>query len=140
MKRSKMSHQMQPPAGNQHYGTPPALATDLAAEPARPKKRKRVFMWTFLAIQAIFLIWLIAGATTQTGPSAHDIAQLCGHGQWRGLFTSHQDCVVHGGNGLTDAGDVGKGIGLALVIGLWIAADVILGIGRLVVVFARRNK
>jgi hypothetical protein len=88
-----------------------------------------------------FLIWIIWGlATVHTGPSTSEIANLCGNGQWQGVFTSYRDCVVHGANGLQAAGDIGKGIGLAFVIGLWVAVDIILGIGRLVVVFARRRE
>ena len=37
------------------------------------------------------------------------------------------------------AAEVGSTIGAGLVIGLWVAVDVILGIGRLIVVFARRK-
>jgi hypothetical protein len=107
------------------------------ATPAKPRKRRRVFMWTFLAVQAAFLAWVIAGMSQPTGPSPAEIQQYCGNGAWQGLFTSYHDCVVHGANGLTAAGDIGKGIGAALVIGLWVATDVILGVGRLVVVFAR---
>jgi hypothetical protein len=119
-----------------------ATITDTTIETAaaKPRKRKRVFMWFFLAIQAAFVAWMIAGMSQQTGPSAAEIQQYCGNGAWQGLFTSYHDCVVHGANGLTAAGDIGKGIGAALVIGLWVAVDVILGIGRLVVVFARRGK
>jgi len=50
------------------------------------------FIAFFFAVQAIFLIWLIAG----------------------------------------------KGIATGLIIGLWVAVDVILGIGRIVVVFGGR--
>jgi len=118
-------------AGQQPPGGPP---------PKPRKKRKRIFMWFFLAVQALFLIWIITGlATVHTAPTTSDVANLCGNGQWQGLFTSYKDCVVHGANGLNDAGTIGKGIGLALVIGLWVAVDIILGIGRLVVVFSRRS-
>ncbi len=37
------------------------------------------------------------------------------------------------------AAEVGSTIGAGLVIGLWVATDVVLGIGRLIVVFARRK-
>jgi hypothetical protein len=114
--------------------------TPAAAVPATPKRRKRrIFLWVFLAIQVIFLIWVIAGSTEQTGPTAAQIASLCGKGQWQGLFTSYHDCVVHGANGLTAAGDIGKTIGLGLVIGLWVAVDVILGISYAIYRLARRS-
>ena len=97
-------------------------------------------MWFFLAVQALFLIWLITGlATAHPSPTAAQVAQFCGHGQWQGLFTSYHDCVVHGANGLPAAAELGTGICSVLIIGLWVAADVILGIGRLLVVLARRR-
>lgn len=97
-------------------------------------------MWSFLIIQALFLLWIITGlATTHTGPTAADIAAGCDNGAWQGLFQSHADCVVHYGHALGEAGNVGKGIGVALIIVLWVAVDVILGVSRLVVVTARRR-
>ena len=73
-------------------------------------------------------------------PSAAEVQHRCGNGEWSPLFTSYHDCVVHGANGLTAAGDIGKGIAVGLIISLWVAVDLILGIGRLVVVFARRGR
>ena len=89
-------------------------------------------------IQALFLIWLITALAGKTGPTAAQVAQFCGRGQWQGVFNSYYDCGVHGANGLAATGDIGKGMAVGLIIGLW-AADVILGIGRLVVVLARRR-
>jgi len=106
----------------------------------RPRKRKRIFMWTFLAIQALFLVWIIVGvATAHTAPDPATVARACGHGGWRVLFTSRQDCMVHYANGLRGAAEAGTAFGAALVIALWVAVDFILGVGRLVVVFARRR-
>jgi hypothetical protein len=106
---------------------------------APPRQRRRVFMWTFLTIQVIFVGLLILQVVGKTGPSAADIASGCYHGAWHGLFKSQQDCVVHYGAALNGAGELGKGIGAALIIGLWVALDVILGVGRFVVVYARRR-
>ena len=58
---------------------------------------------------------------------------------WSPLFKSYQDCIVHYANGMRGAAEVGSTIGAGLVIVLWVAADVILGIGRLIVVLARRT-
>ncbi|TWF94984.1 hypothetical protein FHU35_13705 [Saccharopolyspora dendranthemae] len=59
--------------------------------------RFRIFTWVILAINAIFLIWIIEGISTRTNP--------------------------------TDAAaNVGTAIGAGLVIGLWVASDVILGV------------
>ena len=46
--------------------TIPAVA-DVPA--AKPRKRKRIFMWFFLAVQAIFIAWLITGIAS----AAHGI-------------------------------------------------------------------
>lgn len=108
----------------------------------KPKK-KRVFMWTFLAIQVIFLIWVITGIASGhgTGSSAHQQAlQYCAGDGWQGLFKSYSDCVTHYGNGLNTAGEAGTAIGVGLIVVLWVVVDVILGIGRFVVLFARRGK
>ena len=108
-----------------------------AAAPAR--RKHRVFMWVFLAIQVLFLALVIILLQGHTGPSHADLVSGCYHGNWQGLFKSQSDCVVHYGGALNQAGEAGKGIGAALIIGLWVAADVILGIGRLVVLTARRR-
>ncbi len=63
----------------------------------------------------------------------------CDNGAWQGLFQSHADCMTHYASGLNQAGEAGTAIGVGLVIALWVAVDVILGIGRLVVVFSRRG-
>jgi Protein of unknown function (DUF2510) len=105
------------------------------------RKRRRVFMWVFLAVQALFVLWLVVGlATTHTGATPAQIAQLCGKGQWQGLFQSYHDCVVHGGHGLQEAGNLGKGIGIALIIVLWAVVDIILGITYGVYRLATRSR
>ena len=51
------------PVNPAYYGpTPPSLAV--------PRKRKRVFMWFFLAVQALFVVWLIAGANSSVERAA----------------------------------------------------------------------
>lgn len=116
--------------------TPPSSTAPQAA----PKRRKRIFMWTFLAIQALFVLWLVVGlATAHTTPDAASVASGCLHGAWQGLFKSQHDCMVHYASGLKQAGEAGTAIGAGIIVALWVALDVILGIGRLVVVFARRG-
>jgi len=111
--------------------TPPA---------ATPKARRprRYFMWMFLVIQALFTFWLLSALLAGTGASPAEIAQMCGHGAWSPLWKSYQDCAAH--SGIVAAHDVGKGIALTMMVGVWVAVDVILGVGRLVVVFARRSR
>ena len=74
----------------------------------QPRKRRRIFMWVFLAVQALFIVWVIAGISTGSGNT-------------------------------TDAENVGTGIGVALVIGLWFFIDLFLGIAYGVYRLARRN-
>lgn len=57
----------------------------------------RIFTWVILAINAVFLIWIIGGIATRPDPD-------------------------------NAAANAGTAIGVGLVIGLWVAADVILGI------------
>lgn len=90
--------------------------------PTPPRKRRRVFMWFFLLVQVIFLIWIIAGASSSGSATAKSCAGLTGQ--------ALQTCQ--------DASHVGTGIGIALIIGLWVGVDVILGIIYLVVRLARR--
>jgi hypothetical protein len=78
------------------------------------KKRKRIFMWFFLAVQALFLIWLITGL----------------------VKTGNQHAV---GSAAVAGKDIGTTIGVGLVIGLWVAVDVILGVSRLIVLTARKR-
>jgi hypothetical protein len=105
-----------------------------------PRKRRRVFLWVFLAIQALFLIWIIAGVASKPGgPTvAQQVAQQCSNGGWQGLFKSQADCTKHYAVALNDATDTGKGIGVAIIVALWVAVDVILGIGYGIYRLARR--
>jgi hypothetical protein len=112
-------------------------AAEAAPQTAKPRKRKRVFMWTFLAIQALFVIWILGAVLSGTGASPAEIAQTCGHHAWYPLWKSYNDCAAH--SGVVAAHDVGKGLAITLQIVLWCVVDFILGIGRLVVVTARRR-
>jgi hypothetical protein len=80
---------------------------------ARPVSRRhrrfprwRPLTWLILAFNAVMLIWLIAGVS-----SASDSGKDCG---------AQQVCQ--------DANDVGTAIGAGLVIFLWAAGAVILGV------------
>lgn len=77
---------------------------------------RHLFLYTFLAIQVLFLVWIISAGAG----AAHDINTTAD-------------------NTTRAAKEAGTGIGIALVIGLWVAVDVILGVGRLVVVTSRRH-
>jgi hypothetical protein len=75
---------------------------------------RHLFLYVFLLVQALFIVWIIGGAQ-----SAHCDAQ--------GSQLDNSACTA------------GAGIAIGLIIGLWVAADVILGVGRLVVVTTRKH-
>ena len=85
-----------------------------------PKKKHHVFWWIFAAIQVLFLIWVIAGATTVPGTG----------GKCNGL--SHSDCVT--------AHEAGGTIGVALLVAFWVATDVIVGGSYAIYRLAKRGK
>ncbi|MGY1746757.1 hypothetical protein [Blastococcus sp. SYSU D00695] len=77
------------------------------------KKKKHIFRWVFLAIQALFLIWIIGGV---------------------GNVSDNCDGEVGTALDACQAGTaVGAGIGVAMIVFLWVAVDVILGITYLIV-------
>ncbi|MEV7253519.1 hypothetical protein ACPXCO_38170 [Streptomyces cyaneofuscatus] len=107
--------------------TPPPTSwgqrPDKGLPPKEPKKKKshRIFLWFFLAVQVIFLIWIITGASSGEDSSCEgmtgDALRVC-----------------------QDAGDVGTAIGVGLIIALWAAVDVILGITYAVYRLSRRQR
>ena len=127
-----MSYQPQQP-----YAEPWPPQQDCQPPPRR--RRRRVFLWVFLAVQALFVLWIIIGvATVHAGPTQAQLAQGCYDHQWWPLFKSQADCVTHYGGALSDAGTAGKAIGAGLIILLWAVADVILGVSYGVWRLARR--
>jgi hypothetical protein len=114
------------------YPPQPQYAPQQYAPPAQRKKR-RVFLWVFLAVQALFLIWLIAGVagTSHSGSDAHTQAvQWCAvKGNWQFLYKSQADCVTHYGNALNGASDVGKSLGVGVIVIFWVVVDFFLGLG-----------
>lgn len=136
-----MTHPYEP---QQQYIYPP-----VQQPPAGIGKRIRRHIWAhfftycFLAVQAIFLIWVIGGAASGSGNGADahaEAVKFCANGGWQYLYHSQAECVTQYGNTLTGAGDIGTGIGVGIIIAFWVAVDVILGIGRIVVVLGRRHK
>ena len=95
------------------------------------RKKRRVFLWVFLAVQALFLIWIIAGAASHpAGPTAvQQAAQQCAGNGWYPLFKSQADCQQHYAVALNDAGNAGKGLGIAAIVIFWIVVDFFLGLG-----------
>lgn len=128
----------QPPYGRESY--PPHGHGQQAYQQA-PHRRRRVFLWVFLAIQALFVIWIIAAvATVHTGPTQAQLAQACYDHNWYPLFKSQADCVQHYGGALNAAGTAGKAIGVGLIVVFWMVVDVILGVSYGVYRLATRSR
>jgi hypothetical protein len=81
-----------------------------------PRRKRRVFPWVFVAINLVFLVWVVAAAA---GSGADNCGSL-----------DAQTCQ--------DANDAGAAIGIFLVVIFWAAVDVILGFLYLVFRLARR--
>ena len=111
---------------------------------AAPRKKRRVFLWVFLAVQALFIIWIIAGVagTSHSGTDAHaQAAQWCSvKSNWQYLYKSQADCVTHYGNALNGASDVGKSLGVGLIVVFWVVADFFLGVGYVIYRLASRPR
>jgi len=98
-------------------------------------------MWVFLGVQVIFLVWLITGLASSGNTSAgHDVAQQCGSGAWHSLYNSYQQCVKQTNDLSNAASGIGTTIGAGLVIGLWVAVDVILALSYLIYRLATRPR
>jgi hypothetical protein len=85
---------------------------DSIPEQRAPKRKKRIFMWVFLAIQALFIIWIITGISNVSN-----------------------NCVGRVGDALTlcqNATNAGAGIGVFFIVFFWVMVDVILGVTYLI--------
>jgi len=123
-----------------HEDHPATLCAMTPPGEVKPRKKRRIFLWVFLAIQALFIIWTITGvASHPSGPSvATQTAQVCANGGWQGLFKSHADCMKHYAVGLSDASNTGKGLAVALIVVIWVVVDFLLGVTYGVYRLARR--
>jgi hypothetical protein len=109
------------------------------APAAPPRRKRRIFLWVFLAIQIIFLVWLITGLfTDQTGPTHAQLVSGCYDHHWWPLFKNQADCVTHYGGALNTAGKVGKGAGAALLVVAWCIVDFLVAVPYLIYRLARR--
>ncbi len=106
----------------QHYPPPGPAAPGGYYPPGQQapvKKKRRIFLWVFLAVQVLFLVWIIAGIAGNSGT-----ATGC-----EGL--DQATCE--------DAQDVGTAIGVAGLIVFWAIVDIILGVGYGVYKLAKRD-
>jgi ABC-type Fe3+ transport system permease subunit len=97
----------------------PTLPNPGPPEITRPKRRRRVFLWVFMAVQVLFVVWIVTGIASGGGTPS--------------------DCTGLDEETCNAAQNVGTGIGVALIIGLWMAVDVIMGIIYGVYRLARRT-
>ena len=121
-----------------HASAPPYRYDDAPAAPQ--KKKRRVFLWVFLAIQIIFIIWIIGGLATRNPSVASQVASFCDHHGWSPLYKSQADCTASYGRTLNDATDTGKGLGLALVVVFWCVTDFLVGGGYAIYRLASRRR
>jgi hypothetical protein len=96
-------------------------------------KPRKIFLWVFLAVQAIFIIWLVAG-TASTGGGIHaSVVDQC-RTQAAGMGMTQAQCVSF----LGGAAKTGTSIGAALVVIVWVVVDFFLGLGYGIYRLARR--
>lgn len=83
----------------------------------------RPFTWVILVINVLFLVWVIAGASTigesQTAQDREDCQEFVPT-----LFDTVEDCLAAN----EGAEAVGAGIGITMIIVLWVIVDLILGV------------
>ena len=96
----------------------------------KPHKRKRIFLWFFLAVQAIFIIWIIAGSNSHQTVTVDspDVIHQCANNAWQALYKSYQECLTSTAHDLDAAGQAGTGIGVALIVIIWVIVDILLAI------------
>lgn len=106
---------------SQQGAPPPPSGQPIAASEGTPpaKKKRRIFLWFFLAVQVIFIIWIIAGASTGAG--------------------TPDDCSGLDKETCNAASDIGTGIGVALVVVLWLVVDFLLAVIYGIYRLAKRN-
>ena len=97
----------------QGWGTPPSPQPQYGSQPPQPqpRKKRRVCMWVILAVNVLFLAWVIVG------------------------LAQGSSCTGMTGDELTacQAGEgIGKGVAVFLIVAFWAFVDVILGVIYLV--------
>lgn len=101
--------------------TPPGSTPQWQPPPPPPqtsRKNRRIFLWVFLAVQLLFLIWLITGIASGAG--------------------TPEDCDTLDQQTCNEAENVGTAIGVGLILILWAVVDIILGITYAVYRFSKR--
>jgi hypothetical protein len=76
--------------------------------PSAPRKKRPIFLWFFVAVQVLFVVWIISGVADASGqPNNCEglTPELC-----------------------NDAESVGTGLGVGLVVLLWVVVDFLLAV------------
>lgn len=85
-----------------------SVSTDQSTNTTQPKKKRRIFLWVFLAVQVLFIVWIISGISSGSGQPA--------------------DCGSLSAEACNDAADVGTAIGVGLIVIFWIVVDFLLAL------------
>ncbi|MFG2337921.1 hypothetical protein [Streptomyces yangpuensis] len=109
-----------PPSQPPTWGPRPEGPTARPAPP--PRRPRRVFFWFFLALQLLFLVWIVAAVN-----SAGDVSSCDGL-----TGAALRAC--------RDGEDAGTVLGVGFLIAVWAAVDVILGITYAVYRLGRRQR
>jgi uncharacterized membrane protein len=92
------------------------LSSGMTSRPAAPRKHRRIFLWVFLALQAIFILWIVTGMATRTGAT-------------QGLSTQ----------GSHDVSTAAHGLAIALQVIVWIVVDFLVALTYGIYRLARRT-
>jgi hypothetical protein len=103
-----------------HYSGNVAMTDVANNQVVQPvKKKRRIFLWVFLAVQVLFIIWIIAGANSGSGQPS--------------------DCGSLSAKACNNASDAGTAIGVVLIIVVWFFVDAFMGVIYGVYRLARRT-
>jgi hypothetical protein len=100
---------------------------------APPKRKRRVFLWVFLAVQVIFIIWLIVGIASVGGGINASVVAQCHH-QAVTMGMTQSQCVSY----LGGASKAGTGLGAIAIVIFWVVVDFILSVTYGIYRLARR--
>ena len=111
-----------------HAAYSQAGGTAVPIRGAKPRKKRRIFLWFFVAVQVIFIIWLVAAIV-----SVHK-------GGGIPAYCAHQGGTVADQHVCADAADTGSALGFALVIIVWCVVDFLLAVPYGIYRLARRPR
>lgn len=83
------------------------------------RRRRSKFLWFFMALQLLFVIWLVAALASSGSPP--------------------EDCGVLDAQTCQDASDAGTTVGVLLLVALWAFVDIIVGGSYAIYRLARRR-